>query len=201
MYDPGRIFLYSLSALLFSLLYLPVYIRTRRAEDLKDAWKENRAVKLLLCCVFNCLISAVTIAEPRGLPELIFVFVLMLIVDFDLLICRIPTEFLTLLYMSILPGIVTNGNWVYVLISLVLWSFWWIVQRKGLIAVYDVWMILPFTLCLNETKKALLFYALFLILWGSIGLILRYFCGKGPRTKISLVPLMVLSFLVMQLCP
>ncbi len=201
MYIPIHVLLYSLSALIVSLLYLPIYIRTRRDKELKKVWKDNLAVKLLLCCAFNCLNNVVLIAGESALPELIFAFALMLIADFDLLACRIPTEFLTILYLSILPGIITHGNWAFVLSTLVLWSFWWIVQRKGLIAVYDVWTILPLALHLNETKKALLFYALFLVLWGVFGLMLRYLCKKETPTKIPLAPLMALSFLVMRLFP
>ena len=123
------------------------------------------------------------------------------ILDFDLLICRIPTEFLVLFCVSILPKLSADTDWKYVLLCLVLWSFWWAVRRKKIIADHDILMILPLILYLNEIKKALLFHALFLILWGGAGLILLYFFRKKPDTKIPLVPLMVISFLLMQRVP
>lgn len=201
MYIVKSGFLCGLLALVLALLYLPVYIRTRRIKEFKTDRKENLTVNLFLCCVFNCLISGVIIKESPALPDFIFAFALMIIADFDLLIFRIPTEFLMLLYVSILPGIITQGNWAYVLTSLVLWSLWWIAQKEGLIAIYDVWLLLPLALYLNDTKKALLFYALFLVLWGCFALILRYLCKKDPHTKIPLAPLMALSFVIMRLSP
>lgn len=200
MFIPKRIFLYGFLALIISLLYLPLYIRTRKAEELKTGCRKYFPVKLLLCYGFNILVSLL-IADPVSWPDLLFAFALMMILDFDLLICRIPTEFLVLFCISILPKLSADTDRMYVLICLVLWSVWWFVKRKRIIADHDIWMILPLILYLNETKKALLFHALFLIIWGGAGLILRYFCGKKPDTKIPLVPLMVISFLLMQLVP
>ena len=198
MFIPKRIFLYGILALIISLSYLPLYIRTRKAEELKTSCRKYFPAKLLLCYVFNILVSLL-LTEPVRWQDLLFAFALMMILDFDLLICRIPTEFLALLYASILPLVITNTDWKYVLFSLVLWSAWRVVRRKKIIADHDIWMILPLMLYLNEIKKALLFHALFLILWGGAGLILHYFFRKKPDTKIPLVPLMVISFLLMQL--
>ena len=197
MLIPKRVFLYGFLALIVSLSYLPLYIRTRKAEGLKTSCRKYFPVKLLLCCGFNILVSLL-LTEPVSRTDLLFAYALMMILDFDLLICRIPTEFLVLFCISILPNLSADTGWMYVLFCLVLWSFWWIVRRKGIIADHDIWMILPLMLYLNEIKKALLFHALFLILWGGAGLILHYFCGKKPDTKIPLVPLMVISFLLMQ---
>lgn len=198
MFISKRILLCGLSAPVMSLLYLPVYIRTRRADELKNTCRENLQVKLLMCCVFNIMISFVLLPFSRFRPEMIFAFALMIITDLDILICRIPTEFLVLLYASLLPEVITNADWKYVIFCLVLWAFWWAAGKKRIITDQDIRMILPLVLYLNEIKKALLFTALFLILWGCTGLVLRYICGKSPYTKIPLVPLMVISFLLMQ---
>lgn len=200
MFIPKRTFLYGFLALIISLSYLPLYIRTRKAEELKTSCRENFPVKLFLCCGFN-IVVVLLLTEPVSRPDLLFVFALMMILDFDLLICRIPTEFLVLFCISILPRPSVDTGWIYVFFCLVLWSFWWVVRRKGIIADHDILMILPLILYLNEIKKALLFHALFLILWGGAGLILHYFFRKKPDTKIPLVPLMVISFLLMQLVP
>lgn len=200
MFIPKRTFLYGLLALIISLSYLPLYIRTRKAEGLKTSCKENFHVKLLLCCGFSIPVSLL-LTEPVSRPDLLFAFALMMILDFDLLICRIPTEFLVLFCISILPKLSADTDWIYLLFCIVLWSIWWVVRWKRIISVHDIWMILPLMLYLNEIKKALLFHALFLILWGGAGLILYYFFRKKPDTKIPLVPLMVISFLLMQLVP
>ena len=197
MFIPKRIFLYGFLALIISLLYIPFYICTRKAEGLKTSCQENFPGKLLLCYGFNILVSLL-LTEPVRWPDLLFAFALMMILDFDLLICRIPTEFLVLFCISILPKLSADMNWMYLLTCFVLWSFWWFVRRKRIIADHDILMILPLILYLNEIKKALLFHALFLILWGGAGLILHYFFRKKPDTKIPLVPLMVISFLLMQ---
>ena len=200
MFIPKRTFLYGLLALIISLSYLPLYIRTRKAEGLKTSFRENFPVKLLLCCGFSIPVSLL-LTEPVSRTDLLFAFALMMILDFDLLICRIPTEFLVLFCISILPKLSADTDWIYVLLCLVLWSFWWAFRRKRIIADHDILMILPLILYLNEIKKALLFHALFLILWGGAGLILYYFFRKRPDTKIPLVPLMVISFLLMQRVP
>lgn len=200
MFILKRTFLYGFLALIISLSYLPLYIRTRKAEELKTSCRNYFSVNLLLCFGFNILVSLL-LTEPVSWLDFLFAFALMMILDFDLLICRIPTEFLVFLYASILLLVITNTDWKHVLLSLVIWSVWWFVRRKRIIADHDIWMILPLMIYLNEIKKALLFHALFLILWGVAGLILHYFCGKKLDTKIPLVPLMVISFLLMQRVP
>ena len=199
MFISKRIIHYALLTLIMSLLYFPIYIRTRKAEELKKICRNNLPVKLLLCFVFSLLISFGLLSSSQNRYEIIFAFALMIILDYDILICRIPTEFLVLLYASVLAKLLADTDWMYVLICLVLWSFWCVVRRRRIIADHDILMILPLILYLNEIKKALLFHALFLILWGSAGLILHYFYGKNPDTKIPLAPIMISSFLVMQL--
>ena len=66
MFIPKRIFLYGILALIISLSYLPLYIRTRKAEELKTSCRKYFPAKLLLCYVFNILVSQTGAAAIIG---------------------------------------------------------------------------------------------------------------------------------------
>lgn len=189
---------YSFSALIISLLYLPIYIRTRNEDDLKNTVKRKLPIKLVLCFGFGLLIGADFMADMPEIPKILAAFSLMLITNYDLLLCRIPSEFLLLFYAAAIAEVIQHITIAHGIFCIVIWAVWWIFRQKKIIADYDLWMILPLMIFLNEKKKALLFNALFLILWGIAGLILRKLFRKKPETKIPLVPLMVLAYLLMR---
>lgn len=191
-------FIYSFMITAAAVLYLPFYIRTRRASFLKEDIRKNIALKVCFCLIFN-LTAALTASFMNGKPAgKFFVCLLMLIADIDLLSGRIPTELLCVLGGFCLWKMVHLSNFIAVIPGALILVLWHMQNKKKIIGLYDVLMILFLTLCLSGLRKTLIFYALVMILWGTVGMLLHVLFHKQADTKIPLSPLIIAAFLITQ---
>lgn len=186
-------------AFVAAVIYLPIYVYTRKAVHLKIVAKEDLLKKLVFCFLFNliaALLSKHVTLDPYGK---ILLFPLMLIADMDMMIRKIPTEFLVCLFALAVWKFIFDGRWLTGVFCILCFSLWWLAFKKKIIGLYDVLMILALTIFRNDVRSVLIFYALFLVLWGSFGMFLRLILKRSSQTKIPLAPLMTLAFLLTQL--
>ena len=184
-----------------AVIYLPVYAYTRKAEHLKTELKEKLLNKLILCFLFNLIAVLISKHITIDTPGKNFLFLLLIIADTDLMIRKIPTEFLVCLFAVAVWRFAADGKWLMGVLCILCFSFWWAVLKKKIIGLYDVLMILALTIFQNDVRSVLIFYSLFLVCWGSLGAVLRFLLKRNPQTKIPLAPLMILAFLLTQLIP
>ena len=199
MSNVSNLILQSLSGLLISALYLPVYFHTRKMDFLEKKDRKSIFVKFILCFCVNLLICTGRMNETQDFTDKAFHFLMMLIADTDLLIMKIPSEFLILLVLSTIKHIIHVFSPYNLLICLIQWIIWLLVRKKIKIGFYDTVLLLIFPLCLNTVRDVRIFNSIFLILYGISGLILKYIFRKSPETNIPLSPLIISAFKMVQL--
>ena len=163
------------------------YARTRKTP----APKTDRAflVKLGGCFLF-ALLCAMTAAGSLRAALLILIFV---IADIDILIGKIPTELLVILFvLAAVSRIPSVGLLiVIVLICAAVWCF----RAKIGVAPYDILLFGALGMLVTDAASFIRYTAVSLILWGIGGVILRAWT-KGKARTIPLAPVFTFALLI-----
>lgn len=151
-------------------------------------------LKLVLCLLINFLSlylfpgAGNILSIEAAMPILIFV-----IADIDILIGKIPTELLALLFLMIITSdtITLEKAAVITLICAAASLF----QNKIGIALYDILFYGVLGLLLPGINSFFKYTAVTLILWGVCGLILRLLT-KGKARTVPLAPVFAFALLI-----
>ena len=163
------------------------YAKTRKTP----APKTDRAflVKLGGCFLF-ALLCAMPAAGKLRAALMILIFV---IADIDILIGKIPTELLAILFVLILASRVPSVG-LLIVIALVCAAVW-IFRAKIGIAPYDIPLFGVIGMLVPEVLSFIRYTAVSLIVWGIGGLILRAWT-KGKARTIPLAPVFTFALLI-----
>ncbi len=172
--------------------FVGYYSRSRKSPMPKN----DRAflLKLISCFLFNCLSFSVfpDARKIHGIDAAMSILIFV-IADIDLLIGKIPTELLALLFLlTMASGDVTLEKAAG--ITLVCAAACLFRDKIG-IALYDVLLFGLLSLRLPGSNSFFRYMAVSLILWGVSGLILRL-VTKGKARTIPLAPVFTLALLV-----
>ena len=187
-----RVLFQAVFGMMISVFYLPFYFKSRKIE-FSTKIVGNRTEKIILCLFLNIFLSCLN--TNRQVPSYDASFYLMMIIaDIDLMISHIPTELLTILFFTMLWNITREPISADLLICPLIYVIWNLVRKKLMMGHYDILLVVILSLFLKDTKSMLLFNALFLLIYGISGLILKYLFSTSPETKIPLAPIIITAF-------
>ena len=190
------VLIYCILPSIFSYIYSLLYCRMRGLSCL-DQTRKTVFVKIGSCVIFCYMLMNMTIHKPE-ISCMIHLLLLELLSGIDIHIRKIPTELLA--PAGVLSGILlfqTSGAALTIFSSILIGSVFYFFRNKIGIGSYDILLIFFLAVLLQSMALQLKFAAVFLILWGTAGLIIRAL-KKGRDLSIPLVPLITFSYYAVQ---
>lgn len=184
----------SFAGMIISFLYVFIYAYIRHADYLPERENILQIKKICLCYAVNLLISF----HWQQPDKRIWTYLLMVIADIDILIQRIPMEFLVMLGVLEIRDIIINNSQKEALLCLITAVPWFFVYKKPGFALYDVYLIVILSAGMSGLRNVLLFDAFILILSGTAGLLVNNL-RKRPAVKIPLSPLIISAVMLADL--
>lgn len=188
--------LVSLIALIIARSYVVLYGKTRNIRIGGTTDRRKNIARYATCIVFNLVTAYLAPGDADAIFS-VFLFLMMLLADTDILIKKIPTELMILLALGLftvhvwkiktLPG---PAAIVSIIIGSVLYCFRW----KIGIASYDILLFVMFGIFVYPLENQLKYAACFLMFWGFAGVITAA-ADKNERS-VPLAPLILLSYMI-----
>ena len=174
--------------------YIKFYERTRK-YSLEKPDPFRKAVLCAVACFCCNVILGAAAGNNLQVPELLILFLIMLISDVDILINKIPTELIILLILGFgfirIPEIKQLPDPAVVLLAGIgLYCF----RKKIGIAVYDILLFVFLGIFVYPSSVQIKYASIFLILWGTAGSAMK-FLEKNAK-KIPLSPFIFLSYFI-----
>ena len=193
----GIILFHSLILLCLTIIYIPFYKITRNYDR---EYKDIFAAKKIFCCfVMNTLIRVLYDGFPVTLGLDLSLLLFGLLSGTDILIQKIPAEFLLLLFLYNCRLAWTGAPASAVFPAVLVSGLWLVFRRLIGIAVNDVLLIGILSIYPGGWRAAGLLTSVTLILWGLTGAFCRYILQKDPRTKIPMAPVIITAYLITRL--
>ena len=188
----GADLFFSILLMALAVIYVPIYCALRKADVLKQYALKFAGMKAGICICVNFFVIG-SAADDLSVP---FIISLCMIADVDILIQKIPIEFL--IALAILNYRVVSGVFLLKTIIPILCfcGFWSLVRRFTDMGIYDILLITILSINLADFPSAVEFSALILILWGLIGLIIHINPRNEKIRKIPLAPIIVIAFIL-----
>lgn len=187
--------------LVISAIYSWFYIKTRKVNELHTESLNSPVIKIFLCVCTNFLLI---VADPFSeFPEhkKILIFLFCVTGNIDIIIRKIPTEFLVLDIMAVFSAAFTHYDALLVIFCVCAGAFWMVGRKKTGIKIYDILLVIALSAAVGNIRKLLIFYAITLIFWGASGLILRFLFKKKPDFAIPLAPVIISAFTTAKMFP
>lgn len=195
------IFPQCIAALLFSILYIFVYIKLRNVNYLYREGLKNFSIKMLLCVCSNFfLIAAAPFSDSIRYQKLL-TFLFCVTENIDLIVQKIPTEILVFETLLIFLNINFADRWIHILTCFCSAALWLIGREKTGINAYDILLIAILCVQIGDLQKILIFDSIILMFWGGAGVILRSFYKRKPDFRIPLAPVIISALAVIKLLP
>ena len=189
----GSNLLFSILLAALSAVYLPFYCAFRKADELKQTALKSAGLKAGLCVCVNYLVVSSRNVD-LSLP---YIILLCLIADVDILIRKIPTEFLAVLLFIVIRDITGVSLLKTIIPTLCFCGLWFLVRRFTDMGIYDIILIMILSIKLADFSAAVKLSSLILILWGLIGLLLQINPRNEQIRKIPLAPVMITAFILL----
>ena len=175
----------SLAVTVLSFFFTLYYRSTRKSGTPAGIPERDRGKKLLLCAGLNAVILILS-GPPASKGSLLFFLLLTALADIDILIRKIPTELLAFVCVYSVSRLFPFGlrSLPLFLSPLAAGAALFLTRPKTRIGIYDILLVLFLSLCMESVSGQLKFFALFLILWGLIGL-----AGALNKKRGELIPL------------
>jgi len=187
--------------ILFSAIYSWFYIKTRKVNDLQAEALKSPVIKIFLCLCTNLLLIA---GNPFSeFPEYknLLIFLFCITGNIDIMIRKIPTEFLVLDILGLLSAAITHYDAIRILPCVCAGAFWMIRRNKTGIKIYVILLVIALSAAVGNIRKLLIFYSLTLMIWGISGVILRFIFKKKPDFEIPLMPVILSAFTIAKMFP
>ena len=188
---------WSAAAVCSALLYLRIYKITRKIAV--DASVRHYSWKIALCFIWNSALLFLP-GKRSPLDRIPLLILFLILADTDIFIQKIPTELLILSgTVSFLCGDhVPDPLPVVTAVSAAL-VFLIIDPKKTGIARYDIVLTAILAMHCTDILQQIRFVSVLMILWGSVGLILRYVRKGSASMKIPLSPVILTAYAVLSI--